>query len=66
MTLVQIANRAQEEERLAILEEEARQAKLAQQQNGISSEQRAKINQIVEEVYGEPCFFLYNRILLGC
>jgi len=44
-----IANRAQEEERLAILEEEARQAKLAQQQNGISSEQRAKINQIVEE-----------------
>ena len=52
MTLVQIESRAQEEERLAILEEEARQAKLAQQQNGISSEQRAKINQIVEEVYG--------------
>jgi len=44
-----IANRAQEEERLAMLEEEARQAKLAQQQNGISSEQRAKINELVEQ-----------------
>jgi len=44
-----IASRAQEEERLAMLEEEARQAKLAQQQNGISTEERAKINQIVEQ-----------------
>jgi len=45
-----IANRAQEEERMAMLEEAAKQAKLAQQQNGISSEQRAKINELVDQV----------------
>jgi hypothetical protein len=33
-----------------MLEEEAKQAKLAQQQNGITNEQRAKINELVEQV----------------
>jgi len=45
-----IANRAQEEERMAMLQEEAKQAKLAQQQNGITTEQRAKINELVDKV----------------
>ena len=35
---------------MAMLEEAAKQAKLAQQQNGISSEQRAKINELVDQV----------------
>jgi len=42
-----IAMRAQEEERLAMLEEEARQAK--NQQDGINNEQRNRINSIVEQ-----------------
>jgi len=42
-----IAMRAQEEERLAMLEEEAKQAK--NQQDGINSEQRDRINSIIEQ-----------------
>ena len=42
-----IAMRAQEEERLAMLEEEARVAK--NQQDGINNEQRDRINSIVEQ-----------------
>merc|ERR1719259_245971 len=47
----EIASRAEEEERLAMLEEEARQAKLASSGSGggISSQERDKINRIVEE-----------------
>merc|ERR1719282_569921 len=48
----EIASRAEEEERLAMLEEEARQAKLAAGSSsggGISSQERDKINRIVEE-----------------
>merc|ERR1719310_1059722 len=47
----EIASRAEEEERLAMLEEEARQAKLASNGSGggISSQERDKINRIVEE-----------------
>merc|ERR1719394_1679079 len=48
----EIASRAEEEERLAMLEEEARQAKLAagtSSGGGISSQERDKINKIVEE-----------------
>merc|ERR1719347_1469664 len=47
----EIASRAEEEERLAMLEEEARQAKLAGSSSGggISSQERDKINRIVEE-----------------
>merc|ERR1719450_1869124 len=48
----EIASRAEEEERLAMLEEEARQAKLAAGSGsggGISSQERDKINRIVEE-----------------
>jgi len=42
-----IAMRAQEEERLTMLEEEAKQAK--NQQDGINSEQRDRINSIIEQ-----------------
>ena len=45
-----IAYKAEEEERLAQMEEEARQAKLASGQGGISSQEREKIQQIVEQV----------------
>jgi len=47
----EIAARAQEDERLAVLEEEARQAKEASKagETGISSEQRAKIDELVEQ-----------------
>merc|ERR1719422_251786 len=48
----EIASRAEEEERLAMLEEEARQAKLAAGSSsggGISSQERDKINRIVEK-----------------
>ena len=45
-----IAYKAEEEERLAQMEEEARQAKLASNQAGISSQEREKIQQIVEQV----------------
>jgi len=44
----EIASRAEEEERLAMLEEEARQTKIAAS-GGMSSEERDKINKIVEE-----------------
>merc|ERR1719259_12956 len=44
----EIASRAEEEERLATLEEEARQTKIAAS-GGMSSEERDKINKIVEE-----------------
>lgn len=44
-----IAARAQEEERMAVLEEEARQAKAYAQKGGISEEQRAKIAKLVEQ-----------------
>ena len=49
---VQIASRAEEEERLALLEEEARRAKLAadMSETGMSSQERDKINKLVEEV----------------
>lgn len=49
---VQIASRAEEEERLALLEEEARRAKLAADMSdtGMSSQERDKINKLVEEV----------------
>merc|ERR1719342_659986 len=44
----EIASRAEEEERLAMLEEEARQTKIAAS-GGMSAEERDKINKIVEE-----------------
>lgn len=44
-----IAARAQEEERMAVLEEEARQARAVQQQGGITEEQQARIEKLVEE-----------------
>jgi len=44
----EIASRAEEEERLAMLEEEARQTKMAAS-GGMSAEERDKINKIVEE-----------------
>merc|ERR1719391_405035 len=44
----EIASRAEEEERLAMLEEEARQTKIAAS-DGMSSEDRDKINKIVED-----------------
>jgi len=44
-----IAARAQEEERMALLEEEARQARAHAQKGGISDEQRAKIAKLVEQ-----------------
>merc|ERR1719391_7860 len=44
----EIASRAEEEERLAMLEEEARQTKMAAS-GGMSSEDRDKINKIVED-----------------
>jgi len=48
----EIASRVEEEERLAMLEEEARQAKLAaagRSSEALSSQEREKINKIVEE-----------------
>ena len=51
-TFSQIASRAEEEERLAALEEEARLAKSAAQGRSVasSSSEREKIDKIVEEV----------------
>ena len=38
------------QERMAVLEEEARQARAVQQQGGITEEQQARIERLVEEV----------------